>query len=76
MGRTNRDYEGDIVKAKYGKAGEQIYRIGDMGEYGVTLYAQVKDKQIPEFLYFWWKVPNRETIEVIGNIYENPELLK
>jgi len=63
-------YEGDIVHTKYGAKGGQHTTVKEMGKFGLVL-----ERVYGGGAYFYWNLPQRETIEVIGNIYENKELL-
>lgn len=64
-------FEGDIVKAKQGKA-EDIATIGF--ENGVFMVYPVFGKIYERNVWEYWH--NDWDLEVIGNIHDNPELLK
>jgi uncharacterized phage protein (TIGR01671 family) len=61
-------YEKDIVKFRYGQK-YLIAIVHDLNEYGIFLHLK------PQGAMFWTNLRQRETLEVIGNIYENKELL-
>lgn len=67
-------FEGDIVNAcGYDSDQGRIYKTTDFT--GVIVYRKNSFcLQCGDFLDSWWA--NDEEIEVIGNIYENPELLE
>ena len=58
-------YEGDIVHTRYGAKGGQHTIVREMSMYGLT-FERVGGLSA----YFYWNLPQRDTIEVIGNIYE------
>lgn len=67
-------FEGDVVNAcGYDSDQGRIYKTTDFT--GVIVYRKNSFcLQCGDFLDSWWA--NDEEIEVIGNIYENPELLE
>lgn len=67
-------FEGDIVKScGYDSDQGRIYKTTDFT--GVIVYRKNSFcLQFGDFLDSWWA--NDEEVEVIGNIYENPELLE
>lgn len=67
-------FEGDIVNAcGYDSDQGRIYKTTDFT--GVIVYRKNSFcLQFGDFLDSWWA--NDEEVEVIGNIYENPELIE
>jgi uncharacterized phage protein (TIGR01671 family) len=85
-GRNGIDiYEGDIIKYRYDTTNfyfrgeiiftKQIIRIGYEGDEVLFIGFVFRGKE-KNGDYWYAKFPNVKDIEVIGNIYENPELLK
>jgi uncharacterized phage protein (TIGR01671 family) len=58
-------YEGDIVKVNYNRKGHQILQVVSLTVYGLH-FNRINGLGS----YFYWDLPQRETLEVIGNIYE------
>ena len=62
-------YEGDIVESRFKKKAVVTYKNG--------LYkVDWKDQTFNNYLFTWLEVDNETNVKVIGNIHENPELLK
>lgn len=64
-------YEGDIFTMTYGGY-PQKWQVGEISPYGVTFIRLT----IPPLAspYHYRELRHKEEIEVIGNIYENPEM--
>ncbi len=64
-------YGGDIVRTKYGAKGAQELVVRELNKYGLVF-----DRIGIGGIYFYSNLPQQETMEVVGNIYENPEFLE
>ena len=62
-------YEKDITHSKYGARGGQILIVKEISIYGLVF------ERIRGGIYFYSGLPQRDTIKVIGNIYDNPDLI-
>lgn len=74
-------YEGDIVRGRNGATTRESYFVGDVVfEKGAFGYRAVRyEGAYPPYMFRAkdiLSISNNELIEVIGNIYENPELLQ
>ena len=60
-------YEGDIIVLPYYK-GKQTFSVRELSAYGVIL-------EYGKGIRFWSDLPHKNEMEVVGNLYEHPELL-
>lgn len=71
-------FEGDIVKDEYGRILEVVFR-EHLGKFSFMLVKTTGEKWTNNFAYaeiFEWFLSTTIYPEVIGNIYDNPELLE
>jgi len=72
--RRKEIYEGDIVRARGHYPGEGWF---DTGEHDYDFIADVKwDNEKMAYLCNGYYLHETEEVEILGNIYENPELLE
>jgi len=66
-------YEGDIISMPYNRY-PQNWKVDGLSAYGL-FFERITNKPYSA-PYHWKDMKYRDEIEVIGNIYENPELLQ
>lgn len=80
-------FEGDIVQAPSNLAGTEFYigtiEFGNFSDYSDNIYTGffIKWKNVPEYStlrqsIIWWRDEQDRFLNIIGNIYDNPELLE
>lgn len=90
-GLTNKNgkkiFEGDIVQAPSNLAGTEFYigtiGFGNFSDYSDNIYTGffIKWKNVPEYStlrqsIIWWRDEQDRFLNIIGNIFDNPELLE